>query len=215
MAQRKKTTLSRTLNAVFDTLLNHYGPQVCFLRHHNPFELLVSVILSAQCTDKTVNANTPALFTRFPNAIAMASAEPAEIEPYIRAIGLYRSKANYLVETARALVRDHAGEVPEDLESLTRLPGVGRKTANVVLADAFNVPGFAVDTHVKRLLNRLGIAKSDSPEVLESIVNANVSPERWGSFSHLLIVHGRNCCNARRPDCEHCVIASLCAEKIS
>lgn len=211
MKKKKLTIIGEKLIAIHDALLNIYGPQVCFLNHRNSFELLIAVILSAQCTDKTVNSATPALFEKFPNPHSMATASAEDVMHCIRRIGFCNAKTRYLIESSRMIIEKFGGVVPGKMEDLITLPGVGRKTANVVLADEFKVPGFPVDTHVKRLLNRMGIVKSDDPEKIEAMVNQHLPPEYWGEFSHLLIIHGRNCCSARSPKCPECPIRDACA----
>ena len=202
-----KTSLAKQ---VYDKLLSVYGPQKCFLEHMTPFQLLVATILSAQCTDKRVNMVTRNLFKRWPDAESFASCRREELEQAIFTCGFYRAKAAHIQEAARALVEQFHGELPNTMEGLLRLPGVGRKTANVVLGDALGQPGFPVDTHVKRLSGLIGLSDSADPEVIESGICAAMPPETWAQFSHLLIVHGRTRCPANRPDCSACEIASLC-----
>jgi endonuclease III len=193
-----------------DELLKVYGPQDCRLTHANPLQLLVATILSAQCTDAMVNSVTPELFKLYPDVKSFAGAVPGELELMIRKCGYFRAKARHIVEACEMILKDFGGKVPDDIERLTLLPGVGRKTANVVLSDAFGVPGFPVDTHVKRLLNLIGAVASDAPERIEAEVCALLPSKFWGQFSHLLIAHGRARCVARRPDCGHCEILKLC-----
>lgn len=180
------------------------------LHFENPYQLLVAVILSAQCTDVKVNLVTPALFAAYPNAQAMANATPEEIEPYIKTCGIYRNKAKNLAATARALVELYGGEVPADHEKLTTLPGVGRKTANVVMSCAFGADAIAVDTHVFRVSNRLGLA--DAPDVLktEEQLMAAIPKDAWSRAHHWLIYHGRRVCAARKPACETCTLREWC-----
>ena len=175
-----------------------YPDVFCALVHANPFQLLAATILSAQCTDKKVNEVTPSLFQRFPDAKALALAEPEEVERLIHATGFFR-------------VKDHAGEVPQDLQALTELPGVGRKTANVVLGTAFGIAsGVVVDTHVKRLSFRLGLTQSVNPEQIERDLVALLPKKEWVDFSHRLIAHGRTTCISRKPSCKNCALAELC-----
>ncbi|WP_347240486.1 endonuclease III [Thermus sp.] len=183
------------------------------LRHENPFQLLVATVLSAQATDKSVNEATPALFARFPDAKALAKATPEEVEPYIRKIGLYRTKAKNLVALARRLVEEHGGEVPRDKEALMRLPGVGWKTATVVLGAAFGVPGIAVDTHVARLARRLCLSEAKAPERIGKDLEALFPKERWVFVHHALVLHGRYVCTARRPRCGACPLAPHCPSR--
>ena len=198
-------------NRVVRALARHYPEVTCALEHRNAFELLTATILSAQCTDVRVNQVTPALFARYPDATAMAGAEPAELEGLIRPTGFFRAKAKNLLGMARQLVDRHGGEVPQDLDALTALPGVGRKTANVVLGTAFAVAsGVVVDTHVKRLSRRLGLTASTDPVVIERDLIAVVSRKHWVDLSHRLIAHGRAVCAALRPRCRDCALAAIC-----
>ena len=180
------------------------------LHFDNPYQLLVAVILSAQCTDVKVNMVTPALFAAYPDAAAMAKATAEEIEPYIKTCGIYRNKAKNLAATARALVERHGGEVPADHELLTQLPGVGRKTANVVMSCAFGADAIAVDTHVFRVSNRLGLA--DAPDVFktEEQLMQVIPRSAWSRAHHWLIYHGRRVCAARKPACETCTLREWC-----
>jgi endonuclease-3 len=188
-----------------------YPDVTCALRHRNAYELLVATILSAQCTDARVNQVTPALFARFPDARALARAEGAEVESLIHSTGFFRAKARNLVAMAQALVATHQGEVPRELEALTALPGVGRKTANVVLGTAFGLAsGVVVDTHVKRLARRLGLTLSTDPVVIERELIAVVPRKHWVDLSHRLIAHGRQVCAALRPRCTECALETLC-----
>jgi endonuclease-3 len=180
------------------------------LCYHTPFELLIATILSAQATDVSVNAATPALFARYPDAFALASATPDEVEPFIRRIGLYKNKAKNIVATARALVEKHQGEVPNDYEAVLELPGVGRKTANVVLSNAFGRPAIAVDTHVGRLARRLGFSAHENPDKVEADLQRLFPEDRWIFLHHALILHGRRVCFARKPSCVRCTLQSLC-----
>ena len=177
----------------------------------NPLELLVATVLSAQTTDVRVNAVTPDLFAKYPTAADYAGADPAELEEDIRPTGFFRNKAKSLRGMTQALVEDHGGEVPRTMQELVALPGVGRKTANVVLGNAFAIDeGVVVDTHVRRLSNRLGLTSHDDPEKIERDLMQTVPREDWTVFSHLLILHGRGVCKARKPDCENCVVNDLC-----
>jgi endonuclease-3 len=192
------------------TLYDKYGDCHCALKYQTPFQLLVAVILSAQCTDIRVNIVTSTLFEKYPDAEAFANAEPAELEEAIKPAGLFRNKAKSIINAAKDIVNKHAGKVPMTMQELTHLAGVGRKTANVILGDAFGVPGFPVDTHVKRVLNRLGAVNSEVPEKIEAEVNKLVPDEYWTNFSHIIILHGRDTCNARKPDCENCTLNKIC-----
>ena len=195
---------------VYDKLLSVYGPQKCFLEHMTPFQLLVATILSAQCTDKRVNMVTRELFRRWPDAASFAACSQDELERAIFTCGFYHAKATHIIAASKAVAEQFRGELPDTMEDLLRLPGVGRKTANVVLGDALGKPGFPVDTHVRRLARLIGLSDSDVPDEIESDVCAVMPPETWAQFSHLLIVHGRTRCPANRPDCEGCEIAGLC-----
>ncbi|HEY2988637.1 MAG TPA: endonuclease III [Candidatus Binatia bacterium] len=180
------------------------------LDHRNTFELLVSVILSAQCTDEMVNRVTPELFRRYPTPASMARAPVGQIEKFIRRLGLFHAKAIALKKSSRRLVEIHAGEVPATMEELTQLAGVGRKTANVILGHAFGIPGIIVDTHCKRLSRRLGLTKEEDPTKIERDLMKLLPPEEWTGFSHRLIIHGRRVCYARKPNCQICVLNDLC-----
>ena len=195
---------------VYDKLLSVHGPQKCFLEHMTPFQLLVATILSAQCTDKRVNMVTRDLFKRWPDAEAFANCGREDLEQAIFTCGFYRAKAAHILEASKAIVEQFHGELPGTLEGLLKLPGVGRKTANVVLGDALGQPGFPVDTHVRRLAALIGLSGSADPEVIESDICSVMPPETWAQFSHLLIVHGRTRCPANRPDCPGCELAGLC-----
>lgn len=202
---------------IFTALERHHPNADTELAYRTPFELLVATILSAQSTDQRVNLVTPALFAKYPDARAMANATPEEIEPIIVSTGFFRQKSRSLVGMATALVDNHGGEVPADMEALVKLPGVGRKTANVVLGHALGVPGLPVDRHVLRVANRLGLVQSDDPEKVESALGALLPPERWTRASDTLILHGRRICrptplcprcNARR-DCDFYRVGGL------
>lgn len=184
--------------------------ELCALSHENPFQLLVATILSAQTTDVRVNMVTPALFSKYPDAASLARADPERIEELIRSTGFFRSKTKSLLGMSRALVDRFDGAVPSAMEDLVTLPGVGRKTANVVRSVAFDEPGFAVDTHVGRLSRRLGFTASSDPEVVERDVTALVPPGEWGALSLRLILHGRAVCVARNPRHQTCVLADIC-----
>lgn len=187
-----------------------YPDANCELDHRGPFELLVATILSAQTTDRAVNEVTPALFQRYPDAEHLAAADPEEVAGHIASIGLFRNKARSIVGAARALVDRHGGEVPRDREALEALPGVGRKTANVVLSTAFDEPALAVDTHVTRLAQRLGLSDAAEPRKIEEDLTAVLPPSDWGFTSHALIWHGRRVCKARGPRCDACELSPVC-----
>jgi endonuclease-3 len=179
------------------------------LNFTTPYELLVATILSAQCTDERVNQVTPALFKRYPNAKALARATTAELEPQIQSTGFFRAKSKSLSGMAHAVLEHHGGEIPATMEALTELPGVGRKTANVVLGHALGVPGLPVDRHVLRVANRIGIAKGDDPEVVEQQLCAAMPKEKWTKTSDVLILHGRRICKPR-PLCDRCAVREDC-----
>ncbi|MBI5837705.1 MAG: endonuclease III [Candidatus Eisenbacteria bacterium] len=182
----------------------------CSLEHVHPLQLLVATILSAQCTDDRVNMVTPGLFERFPDAAALSRAGRPELEDVIRSTGFFRSKARSIQECCRDLVEKHGGQVPRTMEELTALRGVGRKTANVVLGNAYGIPGVVVDTHVGRLSRRLGLTSNDDPVKVELDLMARLPREEWTLFSHLLIHHGRRVCPSRKPHCSRCALADLC-----
>jgi endonuclease III len=188
-----------------------YPDAVCALTHANPYELLVATILSAQCTDARVNMVTPELFRRFPDSARLSDALPGDLEALIRSTGFFRAKARNLLAMATQVVDRHAGEIPRDLDALTALAGVGRKTANVVLGTAFGISkGIVVDTHVKRLSKRLGLTSKTTPEQIERDLMQIVPRSQWVDLSHRLIQHGRRVCLARRPRCDECSLASIC-----
>lgn len=196
-----------------DALLARAYPDArCTLNFRSPFELLVATILSAQCTDERVNQVTPALFQRFPDARALAEAPLEEIESYIRSTGFYRNKAKALKSMAEALVARHGGQVPASMGELVQLPGVGRKTANVVLGNCFDTPGITVDTHVSRVAQRLGLTESRQQDKIEQDLMAVIPQPHWTQFSHRAILHGRLVCQARKPKCEMCVLALECED---
>jgi endonuclease-3 len=200
--------------AVLDALAAEYPTAHCELDHRNPFELLVATILSAQCTDKRVNIVTPELFARYPSAAALAVAAQGDLERIIQSTGFFRSKARNLIGMARALVERHGGDVPPRMADLTALPGVGRKTANVILGNAFGIDeGIVVDTHVARLGKRLRFTRATDPVRIEQDLTRLFPRSAWTVLSHLLIWHGRRTCNARRPDCANCCINALCPSR--
>ena len=204
-----KEKIART-GAIATRLSQAYREVRVPLDYGTTFQLLVAVILSAQCTDAAVNKVTPELFRRFPTAAGMAEAPLAEIESMIRTLGLFRSKARSLKSCARQLVEQFNGEIPATMEELTTLAGVGRKTANVVLGHAFSLPGIIVDTHCKRVSRRLDLTRSEDPVQIERDLSRLLPAEQWTGFSHRLIIHGRRICHARKPDCKACIIEQLC-----
>jgi endonuclease-3 len=200
----------RKAGAVFRVLRKTYPEAHCELEYHGPFQLLAATILSAQCTDKLVNQVTPGLFHAYPDAASLAKADPESVEHLIRRIGLFRTKARNLVAASRMLVEKHGGKVPKDRDSLTELAGVGRKTANVVLSNAFGMPALPVDTHVLRVGKRLGLFKSQDPVKVEAALMSLAPLKDWGNLSHWLIWHGRRVCSARSPNCAGCSLKTLC-----
>ncbi len=201
---------SRRMKEVLRILHGAYPEAECSLTFKNPFELLVATILSAQCTDERVNRVTPALFDRFGSPERMSRATLEDIESLIRTTGFFRNKAMSLQEMSRELLNRHRGEVPRELESLVRLRGVGRKTANVVLGNAYGIPGMVVDTHVGRLARRMGFTENEDPVKVEHDLMAIAPREEWTDLAHLLIWHGREICTARKALCETCPVARLC-----
>jgi endonuclease-3 len=191
-------------------LAGEYPGAECELTHRNPFELLAATILSAQCTDARVNMVTPNLFARYPTPQDLANADISELEGIIRSTGFYQSKAKNLIGMATKLVHQFGGEVPRDLDDLTQLAGVGRKTGNVVRSVSFNLPGLPVDTHVGRLSRRLGLTTAEDPVKVEHELGKFLPPTEWGQFSLRLILHGRRVCDARKPRCGDCLLADIC-----
>ncbi len=202
--------LRRRARAVDKALARAYPEALCELAFADPLQCLVSTMLSAQTTDKAVNAATPALFAAFPDVDAFAGAEAADLEPHVRRLGLWRAKAKNIVAAARILRDRFGGRVPDTIEELITLPGVGRKTANCVVLNAYGKPGIMCDTHFCRLTRRLGLHDLDSPEKIEFAVAALLPPELWGDFSHRMILHGRRRCFARKPACGECPLRALC-----
>lgn len=209
-APTSRRVLPEVIVAVDDRLALAHPDARCELDHATPFELLVATVLSAQTTDVRVNQVTPGLFARYPDPAALAAADPGDLEAILRPLGFFRAKARSLLGLAARLVAEHDGVVPADLAALVALPGVGRKTANVVLGNAFGIPGITVDTHVGRLSRRLGWTTATDPVVVERELAALIAPERWVMLCHRLIFHGRRVCHARRPLCGECVLADLC-----
>lgn len=203
----RKTRAAR----VVARLRTAYPDATCALTHDNPLQLLIATILSAQCTDARVNKVTPALFARYPTASDYRDSDREELEELIRTTGFYRNKAKSVHGAASKISLDHGGEVPRTMEELVGLPGVARKTANVVLGTAFAIAdGFVVDTHVFRLSHRLGLASKKTPEQVEKQLTALLPRKDWIDFAHILIHHGRAVCNAKKPRCDDCVVASMC-----
>ena len=211
MSTRKGTYMDKEkVKKVLDLLEEEYPEAECALHHRNVFELIVAVALSAQTTDKSVNQVTPELFERYPDAEALSKADPADVEKFIRRIGMYKTKSKNIVAMAERIVSDFGGQVPEDYESLVSLPGVGRKTANVVLSVGFGHQRIAVDTHVFRVSNRLGLAHASTPEKTEQQLKEIIPRDDWSKAHHWLIYHGRRVCHSQRPDCVNCTLKGEC-----
>ena len=210
MARESQAAKSRRAVEINRRLTAEYPDATCGLVHANAYELLVATILSAQCTDKRVNLVTPAFFAAFPTPHELAQAEPGAIIEIIRSTGFFNHKARNLRGMATAVVRDHGGEIPATMEELVALPGVGRKTANVILGNVFGVPGLVVDTHMLRLSNLLKLAASKDAVKVERALTRLLPPEEWTMFSHRIIEHGRAVCIARRPQCAECGLQELC-----
>jgi endonuclease III len=213
--RKKRPTGSARRPVAPATLLSElkrlYPDAKCALEYRNAFELLCATILSAQCTDVRVNMVTPALFAKYPTPFELARADPADVQEIIKSTGFFRNKTRSLIGMAQALVADHGGEVPRTMEELQKLPGVGRKTANVILGNAYNLnEGITVDTHVGRLSRLLGFTSDQDPVKIEQELMRRFPQEEWALLSHLLIFHGRQVCIARRPRCGDCALAQLC-----
>jgi len=196
--------------AIFNALKKTYPDAHCELDFETPLQLVVATILSAQCTDRRVNLVTPALFAKYPRAADFAAAKREELEAFIASTGFFRNKATSIVGMAQRLCSEHAGEVPSNLEALVKLPGVGRKTANVILGNVFDVPGITVDTHFGRLARRFGWTTQTDPVKVEREIQELFPPKDWTMLSHVLVWHGRRCCHARKPACGACPVAKHC-----
>ncbi len=205
---------NETVKKILDILEETYPDAECALHHQNVFQLIVAVALSAQTTDKSVNQVTPALFEAYPDAFALSEADPEEVSQYIRRIGMYKTKSKNIVNMAKVLVEKYDGRVPCDYDKLTELPGVGRKTANVVLSVGFGQQRIAVDTHVFRVANRIGFVSAGDVLKTELGLMEVIPENRWSRTHHSLIFHGRNCCYARKPDCENCAIGLYCEKHL-
>jgi endonuclease III len=202
--------IRRRAKRVVAALAELYPDAHCALEHETPLELLIATILSAQCTDVRVNMVTPALFARFKTAFDYADAKPAELEQMIASTGFFRNKAKNIIQCCTMIVEEHGGDVPNTLDELVVLPGVGRKTANVVLGNAFGIPGITVDTHVGRLSRRLGLTVHEDPVKVERDLMSLIPPTDWTMVSHRLIFHGRQVCFARKPNCDECTMRTFC-----
>jgi endonuclease-3 len=208
-----KAELPAHVRVILRGLKKDYPVAVCELTHESPFQLLAATILSAQCTDARVNMTTPALFAAYPTAQALAVADISHVEQLVKSTGFYASKAKNLIGMANAVMTRFGGEVPTAIDDLVTLPGVGRKTANVVRSVVFDLPGLPVDTHVLRLSKRLGLTREEDPVKVEHELNALLPPTEWGEFSLRLILHGRRVCDARKPKCGECRLATVCPSR--
>lgn len=213
-AVAKPRTPKARAQEVARRLAELYPGAECELTHSNPYELLAATILSAQCTDARVNMVTPKLFAKYPTPQDLAAAHPQDVEEIIRSTGFYQNKAKNLIGMAQHVVERFDGEVPSDLDDLVTLPGVGRKTGNVLRSVVFDLPGLAVDTHVGRLSRRLGLTVEEDPVKVERILNGHLPPEEWGKFSLRLILHGRRVCDAKKPKCDICELEDICPSSL-
>lgn len=202
--------MKQRLNDIIPALEEKYPDAKCFLNHNNPYELLIATRLSAQTTDERVNMVTPALFHKYPTLYDLADANLDDVENLIKSVGLYKTKAKDIIASCRVLRDKYNGEVPADMEKLTSLPGVGRKTASVVLGNAFGIPAIAVDTHFGRIMRRLGFTLQTNPEKVESEILKLVPKEKQVSFCHRVISHGRAICKSRKPECDNCFLSEYC-----
>lgn len=203
----RKEKAKRVLKLLSEVIKNPKSELI----YKTPWQMLVAVVLSAQSTDKQVNKVTAPLFARYPNPADIAAMEAEELAEHINGVGLFRNKSRHLVATARIIMEQYGGEVPSDFDSLANLPGVGRKSANVILSNAFGIPALAVDTHVFRVANRIGLAEAKNPLQTERQLTEIIPKEQWSDAHHLLILHGRYMCTARKPRCDICVVSSCCS----
>lgn len=210
----KRTLTKATAVEVLDRLAIEYPDAKCALEHRDVWQLLVATVLSAQTTDVSVNQVTPDLFAAYPGPAELGSADPADVERYIKRIGMYHQKARNIVKLSAVIAEDFDGEVPHSRQALESLPGVGRKTANVVLAEGFGEQQIAVDTHVFRVSNRIGLVHEKDVEHTEQALIRKLPHDRLTEAHHLLIFHGRRCCHARNPECEHCPLLSICQQNL-
>lgn len=214
MAKESKVKKMDRVKKIISLFKRYYPDAKCALDHETPEELLFATILSAQCTDVRVNMVTPKLFQAYPSLEALSQAQQKDVEDIIKSTGFYRNKAKNIIAAAKDLVETHNGRMPRTMEDMTQLAGVGRKTANVVLGNAFNIPsGVVVDTHVRRLSNRLGLVNHQNPEIIERELKEIVPQKNWVMFSHWLITHGRRVCRARKPQCETCFLFDHCPRR--
>ncbi len=210
MTKKEKERIAEILRRLDEQYTTEYR---CYLNHDNAWQLLIATILSAQCTDARVNIVTVPLFAHYPTPQALAEASLAEVEEEIRSTGFYHNKAKNIIACSREIAERYGGEVPSDLEALTKLPGVGRKTANVIRGNIFNEPSVVVDTHVKRISKKLGLTKEDDPEKVEQDLMRVLPKDHWILFNIQIITHGRGLCPARNPHCDRCFLADLCKAK--
>ena len=206
----KPRTPAGRAKEVASRLAELYPGAECELNHSNPYELLAATILSAQCTDARVNMVTPALFKKYPTPLALSQANQEELEAIVKSTGFYQSKAKNLIGMGRVVTENFGGVIPHELEDLVTLPGVGRKTGNVLRSVVFDLPGLAVDTHVGRLSRRMGLTTEEDPVKVEKVLNAFIPPAEWGRFSLRLILHGRRVCDAKKPKCDICEMEDIC-----
>lgn len=195
-------------------LKEEYPDAKCALNYETPLQLLIAVQLSAQCTDARVNLITPALFERYPDAKAFAEADKSELEEYIKSGGFFRTKSANIIACCKMIVSDYGGELPDTMEELTKLPGVGRKTANLILGDVFGQPSYVVDTHCMRITRRLGMTDETEPEKIEKDLRKILPPEESGEFCHRIVLHGRKVCTARKAKCSECVLDKICPKNL-
>jgi len=207
-----KSPIKTRVRQINRALAKLYPDAKCALLYNNALELLIATILSAQCTDERVNKVTPPLFRRYPDARAFAESDQAELETMIRSTGFFRNKATNIRACCAMIVEKHGGEVPRTMEELVPLAGVGRKTANVILGNAFDTPGIPVDTHVGRLSRRMGLTKHDDPVKVETDLMELIPKKEWTMFGHRMIFHGRQVCQSRKPNCEGCVLLKVCPQ---
>lgn len=203
-------TRKEKINKILENLEKMYPEAECSLDYKDPLQLMVATQLAAQCTDARVNIVTKDLFEKYKTVNDFANADLEELEQYIKSTGFYHNKAKNIIAACKMIISDFEGKVPSDMDSLLKLPGVGRKTANLVLNDCFGIPGIVVDTHAKRLSNRMGLTKNEDPEKIEYDLMKIIPRDKWGSFCHQLVYHGRAVCNARKPLCENCDIREFC-----
>ena len=213
MAHTTGLTTKERVRAICERLNEHYSTDLtCYLTHEDAWQLLVATILSAQCTDARVNIVTRELFKRFPTPEALGNAELSEVEEYVRPTGFYHDKAKHIIACSKEIAERYGGVVPSDIELLTKLPGVGRKTANVIRGNVFHEPSIVVDTHVKRISRKLGLTKSEDPVQIEKDLMRLLPKEQWILWNIQIIAHGRSICPARKPQCETCFLKDLCKE---